>query len=129
MNKVYDPKKVTVIVDGMVVTGFAEGSIVSIEKNEDNVYPHVGAMGETVFALGCDETETATLSLASHSPTLAHLRNVAKKRGVFNFQVVDMNNNVIITCDNAMMVKTPDYTVGKEIEEVDVEIFLAHEPR
>ncbi len=60
--KTYNPKDVTVIYDGMVITGFAEDSMVQAEKNEDNMIPHVGVLGEVSVAINADNTGTVTLS-------------------------------------------------------------------
>ena len=42
----YDPKKVNVVVDGAVITGFASDSMVTAAKNEDAVSTDVGCKGD-----------------------------------------------------------------------------------
>ena len=48
---VYDIEKVTLLVDGAVVTGLSEDSKISVERNEDDVTAKTGIKGDTVYEL------------------------------------------------------------------------------
>ena len=48
---VFDPEKISLIVAGAKVTGYADGSKVSAEHNKDAVSPTTGIQGDTVYAL------------------------------------------------------------------------------
>ena len=48
---VFDPEKISLIVAGAKVTGYADGSKVSAEHNKDAVTPTTGIQGDTVYAL------------------------------------------------------------------------------
>lgn len=126
MAKVYDPKKVIVIYDGQVITGFADGSMVGAEKNEDNVMPHVGVLGEVSFAVNADNTGKVTISLASNSPFIKILANKARRNTIAPLSVINMNSGgVNVSGTEAVILKAPDVTLGKEIESQDIEFFVA----
>ena len=124
--KTFDPKKVTVIYDGLVITGFASDSIVKAEKNEDNVTPHVGVMGEVSRAINADNTGKIGITLANTSPFIRILSNKARTNVIAPISVIDMNDHgVNVGGTQAWITKAPDVSIGKEIEEIDVEFFVA----
>lgn len=124
--KTFNPKKVTVMFGGRVVTGFAEGSMVQCEKNEDNSIPHVGALGEVSRAISADNTGKITISLASTSPWIRIFAQEANSEELVPCNVVDMNTNgVNVGGTECWIVKAPDINIGNEVEEQDVEIFVA----
>ena len=124
--KTYNPKDVTVIYDGMVITGFAEDSMVQAEKNEDNMIPHVGVLGEVSVAINADNTGTVTLSLASTSPFIKILADKARANTIAPLSVVNMNKyGVNVGGTQAFIIKAPDVSIGKEVESQDVQFFVA----
>ena len=58
---VFDPEKISLIVAGAKVTGYADGSKVSAEHNKDAVTPTTGIQGDTVYALNADRSGTSSL--------------------------------------------------------------------
>lgn len=125
-TKTFNPKLVTVMYGGMVITGFAEGSMVKCEKNEDNVTPHVGVLGEVSRAINADNTGKITISLAGTSPFIGILARKAAANAIEPISVVDMNDNgVNVGGSEAWIVKAPPINLGKEIEDVDIEFFVA----
>lgn len=126
MTTVYNPKNVTVIFDGQVITGFAEDSMIEAEKNEDNITPHVGVLGEVSIAINADNTGTVTLSLASTSPFIKILAEKARANTVAPLSIIDMNENgVNVGGTEAMIIKPPNVTIGKEVESQEVQFFVA----
>lgn len=124
--KAYNPKDVTVIYDGMVITGFAKDSMVKAEKNEDNMIPHVGVLGEVSVAINADNTGTVTLSLASTSPFIKILADKARANIIAPLSVVNMNRyGVNVGGTQAFIVKAPDVSISKEVESQDVQFFVA----
>ena len=125
-TKTFNPKLVTVMYGGMVITGFAEGSMVKCEKNEDNVTPHVGVLGEVSRAINADNTGKITISLAGTSPFIGILARKAAANVIEPISVVDMNDNgVNVGGSEAWIIKAPPINLGKEIEDVDIEFFVA----
>lgn len=122
----FDPKKIMVIWGGVALTGFSEGSIVNCEKNEESATHAVGAQGEVTQIINSDETGTITVSLKGNSPSIAMLAVDAQARTIKPIQVIDMNSGAQNAGGSeAWIVKTPDLTKGKEVEDIDVEILVA----
>lgn len=126
MATVYDPKKVTVIYDGQVITGFADDSMIEAEKNEDNITPYVGVLGEVSIAINADNTGTVTLHLANTSPFIKILADKARANTIAPLSIVDMNKNgVNVGGTEAIIIKAPNVTIGKEVESQEVQFFVA----
>jgi hypothetical protein len=124
--RVYNPKDVTVIYDGMVITGFAADSMIKAEKNEDNMLPHVGVLGEVSVAINADNTGKITISLASTSPFIKILADKARANTIAPLSVVNMNKyGVNVGGTQAFIIKAPDVTIAKEVESQDIEFFVA----
>lgn len=71
--KTYDPDEVTVWVSTHEVSGFAEGDMVTVERNEDIFNPVVGSKGEVSRAFNRNMTGTATIRLQHTSPSIRFL--------------------------------------------------------
>lgn len=122
----FDPKDVTVIYDGLVITGFAEDGMIEAEKNEDNMIPHVDILGNVSVAINADNTGKVTIPLNYTSPFIKILSDKANSHTIAPFSVVNMNENgVDISATQAFVIKPPDIKVSKEIDSTDVEFFLA----
>ena len=70
---VFDPEKISLIVAGAKVTGYADGSKVSAEHNKDAVTPTTGIQGDTVYALNADRSGTIKFTLFGSSASLVRL--------------------------------------------------------
>ena len=125
---VYDPRLTNITLDGQYLTGFAEDSMVTIEKNEDNIMHKVGVDGIVHYGINADGTATATLTFMSDSPSLETLRQYAKERETFSLNITDMNDNAeSYALNDCIIVKTMDDTKGyKEADEVEVEILVPY---
>lgn len=77
---VFDPEKISLIVAGAKVTGYADGSKVSAEHNKDAVTPTTGIQGDTVYALNADRSGTIKFTLFGSSASLVRLRRLAQDR-------------------------------------------------
>lgn len=91
----YDPRDVMVVVAGTVLTGFAEGTFVQVEKASENYTKYVGAQGEVARARNADPTGTITVTLAQTSPSNAFLNNLAKSKETFSAYVIDRNTRQV----------------------------------
>ena len=92
----YDIKDVNLVVNGVIITGFAEGSVITSEKNEDNFSTHVGVKGEVTFAESNDPTGMITCVLKNTSPSVSYLEGLSNKKGknaIISAQVIDLNTN------------------------------------
>lgn len=122
----YDPKKVTVTMNGRIITGFAPDGVVTIAHNEDIVTPTKGAQGDTVYSENANESGTATLPLLSTSSSLPYLRDLAARRKAINFGVTDANDYdpIKVNEENCRITKVPDAPRNKEETTVSVAVYI-----
>ncbi|MBM7634078.1 phage structural protein [Geomicrobium sediminis] len=122
MTQVMDPKDCQVIVDTTYITGFAEGSVISAEQNEDRFTVHTGAQGEKSLGRSHDETGVITLHLASTSPSLAFLNELYKQGEPFPISCTNARTGEFVGGDQAILQKPPGKEWGSEVADRDVEI-------
>jgi hypothetical protein len=123
--KSYDPKKVSVIVDGSYLVGFMDGTFVQAEKNEDNIKTHVGADGEVTVTEVADNTGTITVTLKQNSTSLAKIKSLATQKKQFAAQVIDQNDgNFKAGGSQCRILKTPSREFGDDVSGVEVAIFV-----
>lgn len=67
--KNYDPKKIVLTFAGILVTGYAEGTFVNAERNEDTFELSVGSDGQGTRVRNNNQSGTVTLTLQQSSPT------------------------------------------------------------
>ena len=124
--KTYDPRQVSVIVNGLFLTGFAESTFVSTEKAEDNYAPHVGAQGEVDRSRNVSPLGTITVTLKQTSPSNAVLNNLAKSKDTFPARVVDNNEpKTVIGGSECWIIKQPDMERSNEISSNEWQIQVA----
>lgn len=126
MAEVYDFKKVSVIVDGIIITGFMDGEPISVSRNEDEATPHVGADGEVTYSESADETGTITLTIKQTSPVVPLLTALRKSRKLFAVNITDSNTRAYkVGGTQARITKMPDRSIGTEVQGVEVQIHVA----
>ena len=67
--RTYNPGRVVITVNGFDVTGYADGTFVTIALASDGVTTQVGADGEVARAINTDQRVDITLTLQQTSPT------------------------------------------------------------
>lgn len=125
MSEIYDPKDVTVNIDGTIITGFAEGTFVKCEKNEDNFAPYVGAQGEVDYAKSADKTGKITVTIKSTSPSLNYLNNLANKSSTVSAYVIDANSGLKYGGTECVCMKPADAEFSNEITEREFTIHVS----
>lgn len=121
--RTYDARETTVTVDGQFLTGFAEGSFVEWEKDEDNFNAKTDAFGDVAVAMTNNQTGTITITLSQTSPSLPLIKRLANTRAMFPIWV--QTNGTIkekVGGTQAMVVKSPSGTLSDEVEDREVEI-------
>ena len=121
----YDPMKTSVVVDGLIITGFSDASMVVITRNEDIVTTTVGTQGDVVYSENANRSGVITLSLMVTSSSLDYLRNLAKARKEFMIVISDANKTPteVIRAGRCRITKIPDTKKEKTAGSVDVTIF------
>lgn len=76
----YDPKKVSVIINGKEITNFGPDSVISVTRNEDIVTTQVGVKGDVAYSENANESGNCAITLMGTSSSLPYLRRLAIKR-------------------------------------------------
>lgn len=113
---VYDSLKVNVSINGALVTGFGDGTMVTCERNEDRVVPYSGVKGEYAYSLNNNSSGTITVTLQQQSPMNKVLQSYANSKKVFPINVVDINTGGFKAGGTeAIILKEPANERGAEI--------------
>ena len=122
----YDPKKVNVIVNGKVITGFSPDGVINVTRNEDIVTPTVGTKGDVTYNENANESGQVTLHLLGSSSSLPFLRSLAVKRTELRLTITDANDAgaVQFAEERCRIIKPPDLAKAKEIGSTDINIFV-----
>ena len=123
----YDPRKVLISLGSHVVTGYSDGTYISIEANGDGVTKKVGCDGEIVRSLDPDETAKLTLTLIQTSKTTQYVREMYKKdktdgSGMFAVLIKDMKGGLLFSADKAWVIKQPSSEFAKEASDRTIEL-------
>lgn len=114
----YIPGNTSVSFDGYELTGFADGTFIVVEYEEDSFTKEVGADGEVSRTLSANESGTATLTLkqTSDSNRVLHTLITADEltgEGVAQLVVKDNLGNKAFSSE-AWIQKRPNLELGKE---------------
>ena len=122
----YDPKKVNLVMNGKIITGFASDSMITIARNEDTVTTQVGVKGDVAYNENANESGTITVTLMGTSSSLPYVRSLALKRKEVSVMIVDANDSASVNVaeEHCRVIKTTDITRAKEIGSESVSIFV-----
>ena len=126
----YDPASVSVLIGGVPISGFADGTFVSIERNNDTFQVVSGADGIVSRAKSNDKTGTLTLTLVQTSASNDVLEGFAtldelSSTGVVPVMVKDNLGRSIHFSGNGWIQRHPTAEYGKEISNREWVIALA----
>lgn len=111
--QVYDANDVTTIVDGMVITGFQEGDMVSFSKDNPYIETQSDAQGYASAAKNNDALGTFTINLSRNSDGNKKLMQLANERQAFSISVTHDTEKA--WASRAYVEKTPDGSFGKGV--------------
>lgn len=119
MAKSYDPKNIKITVGGFPISGFADGSFVTVERNEDMWTLQVGADGEAARSKSNNRSGRLTVSLLQTSASNDVLSAFAQADDVggaaqFPVSVEDALGNSLFFTDTAWVKKMAPAPYGKE---------------
>ena len=119
---VFDPEKISLIVAGAKVTGYADGSKVSAEHNKDAVTPTTGIQGDTVYALNADRSGTIKFTLFGSSASLVRLRRLAQV--AVTLRNANDDGGFIISPQDCRILKVPKFEGGDYSGSIEVSIYV-----
>lgn len=117
--KTFDFKKVSVIIGPHIASGFADGTGIAVEYNEDRFITQVGSDAEVTRSKSNDNTGTFTLTLQHASKTNDVLSGYkllddASNAGIFPVLIKDLQGNTVAEGTSCWVQSTPSVEFGRE---------------
>ncbi len=126
MAEVYNPKNVNTVVDGVILTGYQDGTMVQCARSNDKFSMDVGSQGDVTFIENADDTGQITVTLKHTSPSASYLMSKAKSKEPFPVQVIDSNTgNFKSGGSEALIQKSPDSERGNEVSSLEFVFLVA----
>ena len=119
--KTYNPSRVLIIMNGVPLSGYADGTFVNITQMNDGITTTVGADGEIARAVNTDRRCTVTVTLQQTSPGNTALSgmysiDLLTCGGIVGPLVIqDLCGETIFMASQAWVVKPADVEFAKEI--------------
>lgn len=121
--KNYDPKGIIAIFAGIPISGFAPGTFLNVEQNEDAFALTVGADGEGCRSKTNDRSARATFTLQQSSAVndlLSALHNIDLNSplgdGIAPLPIKDLSGTTLIAAEKAWIVRQPASTFSRDPE-------------
>lgn len=116
----YDPKNVSVVVGGKILKGFADGTFVLCERNEQAYNLKVGVDGEGTRAKSNNKSGKITVTLIQSSSSndvlsAFALADEASNTGAVPFLLRDNNGTTLVTALTAWVQKFANVEDAKEV--------------
>lgn len=121
MAKTYAAKKVQVVFNNQVLTGFMDGSFVEVERNSDSFTLMIGADGEGARAASADKSGTVKITLLQTSASNDVLSAVLIADELTNVAaapllIKDGSGRTLVSSPEAWVKKPAVVTFDKEIQ-------------
>jgi len=114
----YNGKNITIVVNGTFLTGFRDGDVYNYEEGEDRFTRYEGTDGEIRYSERAGNPCGLTIGLTNDSPSNAFLDELYQNRTEIDITIKDVNDGgKTISASNAVIMKRPDESKGKEIGE------------
>lgn len=138
--RTYDPKKVKVVIGGIPMGGFADGTFVTIERSNDSFTKVSGADGPVSRAKSNDFSGMLTLTLAQTSPSNDVLSGFLladelEGEGIIPVIVKDFGGSSNLVSAFGWVRKPANASYAKEIEDrewtldlADLDMFVGSNP-
>lgn len=115
----YNPKKVQVIIGDHIVTGYADGSFLSVERNSDQFQAITGADGESARVASADRSGLMTLTLMQTSESNDFLsaklsEDEETNLGTFPVLIKDLQGTTLVQSAEAWVKKYATVEFGKD---------------
>jgi hypothetical protein len=118
--RTYDPKQVVITVGGVPMSGFADGTFLLVDRDEDAFSKVTGADGATTRVKSNNRGGSLTLTLKQSSPSNDVLSSFANldelsNAGVVPILVRDLSGNSVYFSATGWIRKYPSSEFGKEL--------------
>jgi hypothetical protein len=117
--KTYDPKEISIIVGTAFLSGFADGSFVTVRRNADTFALQVGADGKGVRTKSNDRSGQIEIVLQSGADSNSFLSDLAisdeaTNGGLVPLTIKDNLGTKLHFAEQAWIKKQPDDALAKE---------------
>jgi len=114
MFEQYDPGQVIIQLGGRILTGFAAGTFITAERNEDSFSEVVGSDGLVTRVFSRNKSGIVTLTLQGASPSndllaAQHAADELTRTGFANLSVTDLNGTTRVNAPIAWVRKPANY--------------------
>lgn len=118
--RTYSPNQVIVLVSGVPMSGFADGTFVEVAPSADLSTMQVGADGEVARSISSNKTCTVTITLQQTSPSndvLSGMIEIDSLTGgvLFPVTVMDLRGRTMFAASQAWINQRPTLTFGQEV--------------
>lgn len=119
MVHTFDPKQLSVILGSKIITGFADGTFLTLERNEQAFTRKTGVDGETVRVKSNDKSGKATFVLLQSAQSNDDLSNIAladeaANTGVLPLTIKDVSGRTLASALTTWVQKFPNAEFAKE---------------
>jgi hypothetical protein len=116
-----DPQQVNVSIGGNIITGFADGTFLNVERDEDTWNKVVGADGSVARSKSANKAATLTLTLLQTSPSndiLSALAALDEETGDAEIPIIikDNSGTTLVSAPESWIQKPPAIVYGKEVQ-------------
>ena len=133
--KTYDPSQVHIIFGPLILTGYADGTFVNVNRKEDMFSLQIGTSGEGTRSKSNNRSGEVMVQLMQSSDSNAALSELALADeignvGVFPLFIKDNSGSSIYTAETAWIVKIPDSEFSREAGprewKFETDVLVAH---
>lgn len=125
----YNPADVKVVIAGYVVSGFADGTSVVIERSEPNLYnEHVGSQGEVSRTATTNRTALLKFTLKQTAPFNTQMQLIANTLNSAKFHVSVQNKSDLKYkggSSEAWIKSLPNKELGQDEQMREYAVFMA----
>lgn len=119
--RTYDPAKFIIVLGAHVVSGFADGQFIGLERNSDLFTKVIGAGGDVARAKSNDRSARMTLTLMNTSPSndflsAQHLADEIDNSGKFPVSILEVGGTTVVQASEGWVVKAPPINRSKSID-------------
>ena len=120
MATTFSPKKVIVTFGGRILTGFADGSFVTAERESDAFTKVVGADGEAARVASANRSGKVTVTLMQTSDSNDYLSQIAaadelSQASTGALFIKDASGRSLVTAGEAWIMKVPNAEFAKDL--------------
>ena len=131
----YSPDRVVIAFQGVNIVGFAEGTFVEVEREEDEFTKKVGSLGDVTRVHNLNRSGKITITLMQGSPINDLLAGIQiddgeSATGVGSLLIKDLSGSMLCHAANTWIMKHPKIELGKEAGNVvwvfecaDIDVF------